>query len=223
MPKKRSVVPVPAKTDAADAAHRLAEKILAVVGEVPSSSERRRRNPAEAARERAAIAAAQAATAAGTLALPPGPLGWLTILPELVAVWRIQAHMVADIGAYYGRTRVLTREQMLYCLFRHTASQAVRDLVVRVGERMVVRQATVRALNAVAQRVGLKVTQRALARTASRWLPVVGAIGVAAYAYYDTAQVARSAIELFEREIEIEPLDEAGPERGRIRHDSGRE
>ena len=199
-------MPARAKAEQAEAASRVAAKILAVVGEVPDSDERRRRNPAEAARERAATAAAQAATAAGTLALPPGPLGWLTILPELIAVWRIQAHMVADIAAYYGRKRVLTQEQMLYCLFRHTASQAVRDLVVRVGERVIVRRATVRALNAVARRVGLKVTQRALARTASRWLPVVGAIGVAAYAYYDTAQVARSSIELFERDIELETL-----------------
>ena len=62
-------------------------------------------------------------------------MGMLTLLPELVAVWRIQ-------------------EQMLYCLFKHTASQAVRD---------------------------------------------------AGYAYFDTAQVARSAIELFEKDIDVEP------------------
>ena len=34
---------------------------------------------------------------------------------------------------------------------------------------------------------------------------VVGAVGVGAYAYYDTSQVARTAIALFEREIEIAP------------------
>ena len=95
---------------------------------------------------------------------------------------------------------------MLYCLFRHMASQAVRDVVVRVGERVIVRRATTRAINAVAQKIGLKVTQRALAKSASRWLPVVGALGVAAYAFYDTAQVARTTIDLFERDIEVEPI-----------------
>jgi uncharacterized protein (DUF697 family) len=177
---------------------------------VPTSSERKSRDPAEAARKTANTAARNAAAAAGTLALPPGPLGWLTILTELIAVWKIQAQMVADIAAFYGRKRVLTQEQMLYCLFKHTASQAVRDLVVRVGERAIVRRATVRALNSVAQRVGLTVTQRTLAKSASRWLPVVGALGVAAYAYYDTAQVARTAIDLYEREIEIDPIREDG-------------
>jgi hypothetical protein len=191
-------------------ASRIGGKILAAVGKVPTSSERKSRDPAEAARKTANTAARNAAAAAGTLALPPGPLGWLTILPELIAVWKIQAQMVADIAAFYGRKRVLTQEQMLYCLFKHTASQAVRDLVVRVGERAIVRRATVRALNSVAQRVGLTVTQRTLAKSASRWLPVVGALGVAAYAYYDTAQVARTAIDLYEREIEIDPIREDG-------------
>jgi len=99
----------------------------------------------------------------------------------------------------------LTQEQMLYCLFKHTASQAVRDLVVRMGERMIVKQASLKALQAVAQSIGMKVTQRGLSTGASRWLPVIGAMGVAAYAYYDTAQVAKAAIELFERDIELQP------------------
>ena len=116
--------------------------------------------------------------------------------------------MVADIAAFYGKKGSVTQEQMLYCLFKHTASQAVRDLVIRVGERMLVKRATLRVLQTIAQRVGVKVTQRVLAKGVSRWLPVVGALGVAAYAYYDTGQVASAAIGLFERDIEI-TADEA--------------
>ena len=137
--------------------------------------------------------------------MPPGPLGWLTILPEMTAVWKIQAQMVADIAALYGRRATLGREQMLYCLFRHAASQAVRDLVVRVGERMLVKRATRRSLQTVAERIGVKLTQRVLAKSVSRWIPLAGAAGVAAYAYYDTMQVAQSAIDIFERDIEVEP------------------
>jgi hypothetical protein len=39
---------------------------------------------------------------------------------------------------------------------------------------------------------------------ASRLMPLVGAVGVGAYAYYDTTQVAKTAIELFARELVIE-------------------
>lgn len=206
MPRKRTSVSKPAAHTPDEAALTFASRILAVVSEVPTSSKRKSRHPAEAVRKRTNTAAVNAAAAAGSLALPPGPLGWLTVIPEMVVVWKIQAQMVADIAAYYGKKRVLTQEQMLYCLFKHTASQAVRDLVVRVGERVIVRRATVRAIQAVAQRIGLKVTQRALAKSASRWLPVVGAVGVAAYAYYDTAQVASTTIDLCERDIEVEPI-----------------
>ena len=193
----------------ADAASRIASALLDFVSEVPHSARESSRAPAEAARRLATEAAAKAATAAGTLALPPGPLGWLTILPEMITVWRIQARLVADIAAVHGRTHSLTREQMIWCLFRHTASQAVRDLVVRVGERFVVKPVAVSALQAVARRIGVKLTERTLAKGAARWLPVVGALGVAAYAYYDTAQVAKAAIELFERPIELEGGDPA--------------
>ena len=75
---------------------------------------------------------------------------------------------------------------------------------------MIVKRATLGLLRAVAQRIGVKLTQQTLAKTATRWLPVVGALGVAAYAYYDTAQVAKAAIELFERDIEIAPAQDGG-------------
>ena len=142
--------------------------------------------------------------AAGTLALPPGPLGWLTILPELIAVWKIQARMVADIAGIYGQSASLNREQMIYCLFRHTAAQALRDVVVRVGERYLVRHASLRVMQAVARQVGISVTQRSLSKLMGRWVPVVGAMGVAGYAYYDTGKVAETAIELFQRGIDVQ-------------------
>ena len=185
----------------------VAEAILNFIGRVPVSREHRSRNPAERARSIANSAAARASVTAGSLALPPGPLGWLTILPELLMVWRIQAQMVADIAGIYGRQAALTREQMIYCLFRHLAAQAVRDLVVRVGERFLVQQVSIRVLQSIAEKVGVRITQQAIGKGVSRWVPVIGALGVGAYAYYDTGQVARTAIELFRHEVEIAPRD----------------
>ena len=140
----------------------------------------------------------------GGLALPPGPWGWLTILPDLVAIWKLQAQMVSDIAALYGKSATLSKEQMLYCLFRHAAAQAVRDFVVRAGDRYIVRHATVKALQIAAQKIGIKVTQRSVGTAVSRWIPLLGAVGVGAYAYYDTAQVARTAMDLFSHPLQIE-------------------
>ena len=134
--------------------------------------------------------------------MPPGPLGIATLIPDLIAVWRIQAQMVVDIAAAYGRSASMSQEQMLYCLFRHAAAQVVRDLVTRVGGRLVFQQATIRALQAIAARLGVKVTQRVVAKSVARFLPVLGSLGVAGYAYFDTAQVGATAIGLFEEKSE---------------------
>ena len=180
---------------------QLAQKLFEVIVSVPATTEPA--SPTPEARSRAIIrgAALKAAGASGTLALPPGPWGMLTVLPDLITVWKIQAQMVADIAGAYGQTALLSPEQMLYCLFRQTAGQTVRDLVVQIGDRLAIRRVPQRVLRRALRQVGLKVAQRLAGRTASRWLPVVGALGVAAYAYRDTRRAGQTAIELFSREV----------------------
>lgn len=179
---------------------RLTQKLLEVVIHVPATAEPASETPEVRCRAIIRGAALKAAGASGTLALPPGPWGMLTVLPDLVTVWKIQAQMVADIAGAYGQTALLSPEQMLYCLFRQTASQAVRDLVVRLGDRLAIRRVPQQVLRRALRQIGLKIAQRLAGRTASRWLPVVGALGVAAYAYRDTRRVGHTAIELFSRE-----------------------
>jgi len=163
--------------------------------------------PRDAAERAIEAAAGKAALAAGTLALPPGPLGWATIAPEMLAVWHIQRQLVADVAALYGRSAELGPAQMLWCLFRHTAAQALRDLGVRVGERVIVRPAAQMLLQRVAEAIGVQLGKKAASRALSRWVPLVGAAGVGAYAWWDTRQVGRAALQLFENEqvIENEP------------------
>lgn len=184
---------------------KIAEAILDFIGHIPGTDELKSDMPFDRARSISTTAATKAAIAAGSLALPPGPLGWLTILPDLVAIWKIQSQMVADLAGTFGKNSSLTKEQMLYCLFRHSAAQAVRQLVVQVGGRFLVRRVSLRAAQTIAKKVGIRITQRVIGRGLSRWLPVVGALGVAGYAYYDTGQVSKTAIDLFQQVIEVEP------------------
>ena len=172
-----------------------------VTATVPASGENAPDDPAARAHALTLMAASNAGAIAGALALPPGPLGLVTVIPDLIAMWKIQRQLVADIAACYGKTAELHRETMIYCLFRHAAAQVVRDLVVRVGSRLLVREATVQTLERSLQRIGVAVTERAIGRGVARWVPVAGALGVGAYAFYDTVQVGRTARELFESEI----------------------
>lgn len=183
---------------------RVTRAILDFVSQIPDSRVGGAKDPLAEARRLASRAAQRAALTSGSLALPPGPLGWLTILPELIAIWKIQAQMVSDIAAAYGKHAALGREQMLWCLFRHTAAQAFRDLVVRMGDRLLFRRMSYTVAERVAKRIGTSITQRAVGNGISRWLPIVGALGVGAYAYYDTGQVAKTAIDMFSGAIEVD-------------------
>ena len=179
---------------------RIGDAIVELLGHLPSTDEAASTTPQARALTIVEAASRKAALVAGSLALPPGAWGWLTVMPELYAIWKIQAQMVADIAGAYDRRWQLTREQMLFCLFRHTAAQAFRDIAVQVGERWLIRAAGSASLHAIARRVGVRVTERGIGSGIASWLPVVGAMGVGAYAWYDTRHVARTAIALFAME-----------------------
>jgi hypothetical protein len=177
---------------------QLTHAIVDLVVQVPPSDEAAQTHPSIRAHAIARAAARRASLLAGSLSLPPGVLGWITVLPEMVAVWKLQAQMVADIAAVYGQHQQLRREHLLYCLFKQISAQLFRDLAVRMGERVVVRPATHKVLQALAQKLGVALAGAALRKGASRFVPLLGAVTVGAYAYYDTLQVARNAVALLE-------------------------
>jgi hypothetical protein len=180
------------------AAEALASAALDIAGRIPASEQPVSPQPLQAAQQLTRTAAQKAAMTSGTLALAPGPFGLLTVLPDLLAVWRIQSQLVSDIAAVYGQSASLSKEHMLYCLFKHSAAQAVRDLAVRAGDRWLVRKASGALVQNIAKRIGLRLSQKVLGNGAARFFPLVGAVGVGGYAYYDTTKVAASAIALFE-------------------------
>jgi len=101
------------------------------------------------------------------------------------------------LAAAYGLRSTVTPELMIYCLFRHGTAMLARDLVVRVGERILVRDVSVRMMHGLLNRIGIRVSQRLVGRSVARAIPVVGSLGLGSYAYFDTVQVGRTTLELF--------------------------
>src|SRR6185295_9231040 len=99
-PRPRMPVPATLPSSAKDAS-TLIERVIA---QVPQARVGAMPNPAEAAERIAREAARNAALVSASLALPPGPLGMLTVLPDLYLIWKIQRQLVADIFAIHGRT-----------------------------------------------------------------------------------------------------------------------
>lgn len=169
------------------------DTLESMLADIPPAVAGPSENPDEAARSIARRAAKRAALLSGSLALPPGPLGLVTVLPDLYLIWRTQRQMVSDVFGVHGRDGELTRSHMLYCLFRHAASHVLRDVAVRSGQRLVVHQLSKEALRSALGAVGVTVSQRVAGTAAGRWIPLAGAAAVSAYAYWDTMQVASSA------------------------------
>lgn len=182
----------------------LARTVLDIVGALPPSRLRRRADPAAASAALVREAAAKTALAAGALALPLGPLGWLTVLPELATVWRLQARLVADIAAVHGRPPP-GPEALLYCLFAHSSGRVVRELLLQVGERSLVRTLTAPLLALLVRRVGASLARRLAGRSLARWLPLAGAAGLAAWAAWETRQVGHSALALMAQDALAPP------------------
>lgn len=186
--------PVPRAGSPDDAGHGpIIATLERVLAEIPASEAGRADLPDSAAKAIARKAAKRAALLSGSLALPPGPLGIMTLLPDLYLIWQTQRQMVADIFGVFGRSAELTRTHMLYCLFRHAASHVVRDVAVRGGQRLVIGQLSASALRSALGGVGVSVSQRLAGNAAGRWIPLAGAAAVGAYAYWDTMQVANTA------------------------------
>ena len=172
---------------------------------IPSSAEPAIANPKPRAIEIVRVAGLKAGALSATLALAPGPLGMLTVVPDLIKVWQIQQQMVADVAACFGKSAQLNRQMMVYCLFRHGAAMLLRDVVARVGERIIVKQASLRVIQQTLQKIGIQVSQIAVNKALSRWLPIVGPVLIGSYSMVDTRKVGKTAIDTFSCQIEIEP------------------
>ena len=142
-------------------------------------------------------ACVKAAAVSTTLSIPAGFTGVITSIPDIAAVWRIQAQLVSDIACTYGKFAMLSREAMVWCLFRHSAASLLRDVAVRTGSRIVVQKLSLSALQKLLQKIGVKISANFLGRIALRAIPAIGAIGNGAYTYFDTNEVGKTAMAYF--------------------------
>lgn len=143
-----------------------------------------------------------------TCSLPPGPLGILSILPELLFVYRIQGHLILDIAALYGKEVQVTKELLLYCLFKHGGAHVFRKIIEESSLKILIRPTTVRVFQTMLEKLGLMISKSILRKQFARWIPIGGAVVTGTFAYYDTKRVGKTAMDLFSKEIHAEEIRE---------------
>ena len=189
------------KKDKKETLKKISEKasglLFELITDIPGSLSTPLQKPDEKARLLTQRAAWKSATVSTSLSIPAGFTGVLTAIPDIAAIWKIQAQLVADIAASYGKLALLSREAMIWCLFRHSAAQLLRDIAVRTGSRIVVQKLSSAAIKALLAKVGAKVSSKLLGKTLLRAIPAVGALGNGIYAYMDTCEVGKTAAAYF--------------------------
>ena len=176
---------------------KLSSLLFELITDIPESLHSPTENSDEKIKKLIRQAAVKASLVSATLSVPAGVTGVLTSVPDIAAIWRIQAQLVSDIAATYGKFAQLSREAMVWCLFRHSAAQLVRDIAVRTGSRIVVQKVSFAVLEKLLKKIGVKVSTKFLGRAALRAIPAIGALGNGAYSFYDTTEVGKTAAAYF--------------------------
>jgi uncharacterized protein (DUF697 family) len=170
-----------------------------VVFVIPQTSEKPLKNPEKRVAEIISSSSRKAALISAGLAIPPGPFGIITILPDLYLIWKIQAQMVADIAGVHGKNCNLTKEHMICCLFKQAIASGIKEMSVKCGSKIVVKSLSHSAVKQLLKKIGINISGKSAGKAVSRWLPVIGALGIAVYSYNETKAVGLNALKLFDR------------------------
>jgi uncharacterized protein (DUF697 family) len=139
----------------------------------------------------------------GGIGLIPGPFGMAATIPEIVVIINNQLKMIYDIGMAHGKKDVLTKELLMGIFGAGIGSGGIGLLSIH-GSKVLVKPASLRVLKKVITVLGGKVSQKALAPMIAKWLPFIGAAGMAAWSKYSTSKIGEYAEEILSKDIEID-------------------
>jgi hypothetical protein len=120
-------------------------------------------------------AAGRAFKISTVLGLIPGPIGFVSILPEVVALTKLQVDLIYRIARYYRKAEAVNREIVLLMLANVMGVAGGEALIRKAGTALVIRSANTAVVRALARKVGRHVIDTAIEKAVGRWIPVVTA------------------------------------------------
>lgn len=179
------------------------EKVIAPLLSYRGDGEDGRSQSPDEAIDEAAHRAFKISTALGLI---PGPIGFAAILPEVVALTRLQINLIYRIARYYNRTETANTEIVLLILANVMGVAGGETLIRRAGTALVIRSANTGVVRALARKIGTHVIDTAVEKATGRWIPVVTA---PLFGYFSRSLTRKIGMEakrvLSSRELTIEP------------------
>lgn len=147
--------------------------------------------------------ALKCASVSGLASLAPGPLGMLTIVPDLIIVLRLQTEMLAKLSVAYNKEKAISKELVLFMLFQSVGVTGISFVVVK-STQVIVKRASARLLQRIITMMGGRVLQRTAGQAVARWIPGLGAAAMAIWVRYMTRKIGNEAINLLSKDIIFE-------------------
>lgn len=136
-------------------------------------------------------------------AIPPGFIGYVTILPEIIAVTKVQINLIYSIAKYYRKAATMNATITTLIFANETGIAIGQDVVKKVGPKLVVRALGTKALRPITQRIAARIGARVTQRLVARWIPFLLAPVFGAFSKSMTTTIGKYAIKLFQNDIEI--------------------
>ena len=138
----------------------------------------------------------------GGASIIPGPLGMAAAIPEIIAVSNNQLEMIYDFAKANGQKEIY--KELLITVLLSAMGNASGNLLIVHGQKIMAKRVGARVLQTLIKLLGGKITQQIAKSMAAKWIPIAGAIAMAAWSKYTTNKIGQKAKEVFSKEIVFE-------------------
>ncbi len=134
----------------------------------------------------------------------PGVGGVLSILPETYLLLKLQARMIKDIAILLGRESFLSKEILLYCLFKESKINLLETSIRITGTKLLVRPISLDLITNIFYKLVLNKVGKNKNQKNQILFSFISAITNGSISFLDTQIVGNTANSIFLSDIEFE-------------------
>ena len=145
-------------------------------------------------------------------AIPPGLLGWTTILPEVITITKIQFNLIYAIAKFYNKTENFNVTMISIIFANVLGVELGKEILRKAGANIVVSKLSRELLKPTLKKISVVTLKKLLAKLPGRWVPLITAPIFGAMSYAGTKALGAVADNYFSKKIEFaEPETAAVP------------
>ena len=136
--------------------------------------------------------------------IPSGPVGLATIIPEVVALTKLQINLIFKVAKFHQQEAKVNKTIILAVLGVAMGVVLKHALINKVGTRIIVRSLSAEGAKRITREIGEKFAVGLLKSGIGRWIPLMLAPVFGYLSLSMTRKVGREAELLFSHELEVD-------------------